>query len=59
MRKNYDFSDLVKYPNTSKIKKQIRIHLDEETIGYFKNMAEETSIHYQNLINFYLRDCAS
>ena len=58
MRKNYDFSDSVKNPYASKIKKQITIRLDEDTIGYFKNMAEETGIPYQNLINLYLRDCA-
>ncbi|MFH2053009.1 MAG: hypothetical protein ABIK96_11135 [bacterium] len=28
------------------------------TIAYFKQMAEETGIPYQTLINLYLRDCA-
>lgn len=58
MRTNYDFSDSVKNPYASKIKKQITIRLDEDTIGYFKNMAEETGVPYLNLINLYLRDCA-
>jgi len=58
MRKNYDFSNSVKNPYANKVKKQITIRLDENTIGYFKNMSEELGIPYQNLINLYLRDCA-
>ena len=59
MRDSYDFSKSVKNPYASKIKKQITIRLDEDTIEYFKNMSEETGIPYQNLINLYLRDCAN
>lgn len=40
------------------IKRQITIRLDEEAISYFKEMAEQTGIPYQNLINLYLKDCA-
>ncbi len=58
MRDNYDFSKSVKNPYTKKYKKQVTIRLDEDTIGYFKNMAEEKGIPYQSLINLYLRDCA-
>jgi len=61
MRKNYDFSKSVKNPyakKVKKVKKQITIRLDEDTIGYFKKMSEEAGIPYQNLINLYLRDCA-
>ena len=58
MRDNYDFSKSVKNPYADKLKKQITIRLDEDTIRYFKNMSEEVSILYQNLINLYLRDCA-
>ena len=32
--------------------------LDEDTITYFKNLAEEKDLPYQSLINLYLRDCA-
>ena len=28
-----------------------------DIIAYFKAMAEESGIPYQNLINLYLRDC--
>ena len=58
MRKEYDFSKSTKYPYANKLKKQISIRLDEETIRYFKSLAEETGIPYQNLMNLYLRDCA-
>jgi uncharacterized protein (DUF4415 family) len=58
MRKSYDFSDSKKNPYANKVKKQITIRLDEDTIDYFKKMSEELNIPYQNLINLYLRDCA-
>jgi len=58
MRKQYDFSNSTETPYANKVKKQITIRLDEDTIEYFKNMLEEINIPYQNLINLYLRDCA-
>ena len=58
MRENYNFSNSVKNPYADKVKKQITIRLDEDTIEYFKAMSEEVDIPYQNLINLYLRDCA-
>ena len=58
MRDNYDFSKSVKNPYAKKLKKQITIRVDEDTITYFKNMAEDKGIPYQSLINLYLRDCA-
>ncbi|MES9833726.1 MAG: BrnA antitoxin family protein [Candidatus Thiodiazotropha sp. DIVDIV] len=58
MRDNYDFSNSVKSPYSKKLKKQVTIRLDEDTIVYFKNMAEDKGIPYQSLINLYLRDCA-
>ena len=58
MRKHYDFSDSTPNPYAQKLKKQITIRLDEDTVEYFKAMAEEKGIPYQSLINLYLRDCA-
>ncbi len=58
MREEYDFSDAVKNPYTAKLKKQITINLNTETIDYFKNEAKSTGIPYQILINLYLADCA-
>ncbi len=42
-----------------KLKKQISIRIDPDTIEYFKRLAEETGIRYQNLINSYLAECAA
>ena len=58
MREEYDFSDAVKNPYIAKLKKQITINLNTETIDYFKNEAKSTGIPYQILINLYLADCA-
>lgn len=59
MKKSYDFSKSKRNPYVRKAKKQLTIRLDEETIAYFRKLAEETGIPYQSLINLYLRDCAS
>ena len=59
MRKSYDFSTSVENPYAKRLKKQITIRLDEDTISYFKTMAEDKGIPYQSLINLYLRDCAN
>ena len=58
MRKHYDFSNSKPNPYAQKLKKQITIRLDEDTVEYFKAMAEKKGIPYQSLINLYLRDCA-
>ena len=59
MRKEYDFSKSVPNPYAKRMKKQITIRLDEDTVSYFKNLAVEKGIPYQSLINLYLRDCAA
>jgi predicted DNA binding CopG/RHH family protein len=58
MRKEYDFTDAKPNPYIKKLRKQISIRIDIDTIEYFKKKAEETGIAYQNLINLYLTDCA-
>jgi predicted DNA binding CopG/RHH family protein len=58
MRKVYDFTNAKPNPYIKKLRKQISIRLDIDTIDYFKKKAEETGIAYQNLINLYLSDCA-
>lgn len=58
MRTTYDFSRGSKNPYASQLKKQITIRLDEGSINYFKQVAQEVGIPYQSLINLYLRDCA-
>lgn len=59
MRKQYDFSKARRNPYAKRLKKQVTIRLDEQTIRYFKSLAEETGVPYQTLINLYLRDCAA
>src|SRR5271157_868867 len=59
IRKEYDFSRSRRNPYIRKLKKAISIRIDPDTIDYFKKLAEETGIPYQNLMNHYLADCAS
>jgi predicted DNA binding CopG/RHH family protein len=59
MRKDYDFSDARENPYAKRLKKRVTIRLDEVTIAYFKQLAQESGIPYQTLINLYLRDCAA
>jgi len=58
MRKNYDFSKSRKNPYASQLKRQVTIRLDTAAVDYFKAMAAELGMPYQNLINLFLRDCA-
>ena len=58
MRKEYDFSNAKRNPYAKRLKKQITIRLEEPTIEYFKELAEEMDLPYQTPINLYLRDCA-
>ena len=58
MRDHYDFSMSIKNPYAKKLKKQVTIRIDEDTIDYFKALAEDKGMPYQSLINLYLRDCA-
>ncbi|OGU34545.1 MAG: antitoxin [Ignavibacteria bacterium GWB2_35_6b] len=59
MKKEYDFSKSVKNPYAKKLKKQISIRIENETVEYFKELASEIDIPYQNLMNLYLRECAA
>ena len=58
MRKEYDFKNAKLNPYVKKLRKQISIRIDLDTINFFKKQAEETGIAYQNLMNLYLSDCA-
>ena len=60
MRDEYDMNNLNprKNPYAKKLKKQITINIDNDTIAYFKALSEQTGIPYQTLINLYLTDCA-
>lgn len=58
MKNEYDFSNARQNPYIKKLKKQITINLDNDTIEYFKNLSQSTGIPYQTLINLFLADCA-
>jgi len=59
MRKEYDFEKMKgrKNPYAKRLKQQVTIRMGVDIIEYFKKLADETGIPYQNLINLYLRDC--
>ena len=54
MRKEYDFSKSRKNPYAKQLKSQITIRLDTAAVAYFKQMAAELGMPYQNLINLFL-----
>ncbi|MBR4462752.1 MAG: BrnA antitoxin family protein [Erysipelotrichaceae bacterium] len=60
MLEEYDLKSLNPRPNpyAKKLKKQISIKIDLNTIDYFKNQAMIVGVPYQTLINLYLADCA-
>jgi predicted DNA binding CopG/RHH family protein len=60
MREHYEFANMKgeKNPYVKQLKQPITIRLDKATITYFKSLAAELGMPYQNLINLYLRDCA-
>ena len=58
MKKDYNFSKSIKNHYIKKLKKQISIRVENETVEYFKKLAADVDIPYQNLMNLYLRECA-
>ena len=58
MRDEYDFTGAVKNPYAKKLKKQITINIDNDTVDFFRRQAADSGIPYQTLINLYLTDCA-
>ena len=61
MKQEYDFSKMKsrKNPFAAKLKRQVTIRMGDDVVSYFKQLAEETGIPYQTLINLYLRDCVA
>jgi uncharacterized protein (DUF4415 family) len=61
MKKEYGLSKMKSRPNpyAKRLKKQVTLRISPDVGEYFKQMAEETGIPYQSLINLYLRDCVS
>ena len=59
MKKHYDLSKARRNSYVKRLKQQVTIRLDQDTIAYFKDLSRETGIPYQTLINLFLRDCAA
>ena len=59
MKKEYDLDNMKwrRNPYAKKLKKQITIRMGVDVLDYFKDLAKETGVPYQNFINSYLRDC--
>jgi len=59
MRAHYDFAGMKSRgnPYARRLKRSVTMRLDEDSIAYFKELAAETGVPYQSLINLYLRDC--
>ncbi len=59
MRKEYDLSKMKfrRNPYASRLKKPVTMRLGQDVIDYFKSLAAEQGVPYQQLINMYLRDC--
>jgi len=61
VRTQYDFARMKgrRDPYARRLKRSVTIRLDDATIAYFKELAAETGVAYQSLINLYLRDCVA
>jgi antitoxin component of RelBE/YafQ-DinJ toxin-antitoxin module len=59
MRTEYDVSRSRKNPYAKALRRQITVRLDAAVIDYFKQMGAEMGMPYQNLINLFLKECAS
>ena len=59
MKDEYDLRKMKRRPNpyAKRLKKQLTIRMGVDIIAYFKAMAAQTGVPYQNLINLYLREC--
>ena len=53
MRDEYNFAEMKgkKNPYIKHLKQSVTIRIDRDSVAYFKDMAEETGIPYQTLIN--------
>lgn len=58
-RRADDFSRARRNPYARRLEKQVTIRLDVSTLAYFEELADETGIPYQTLLNLCLRECAA
>ena len=57
----WDLSKMKSRPNpyVKQLKQQLTLRVSPDVVAYFKEMAKETGIPYQSLINLYLLDCVN
>ena len=53
-----DLSKGIRNPFAGKIKRQVTMNMNINTLTYFQEQANELGIPYQTLMNLYLADCA-
>ena len=60
MKKEYDLSKMRwrRNPYFRRVTQRVTLCLRRGTVQYFKELARETGMKYQNLIDLYLADCA-
>ena len=59
MKREYDLSKMKqrRNPYAKRLKRQVTLRMGVDVIRYFKQMAAQTGVPYQSLIDLYLRDC--
>ena len=59
MKDHYDFSKAVRNPHARRLKTQLTIRIDADTVAYFRDLGGELSLPYQTLMNMFLQECAA
>ena len=59
MQDNYDFSNSRPNPYLDRLRQEVVLKLDADTLAYFQRLEAQTGISSQNLMNTYLADCAA
>lgn len=59
MKREYDLGKMKhrRNPYAKRLKRQVTLRMGVDVIEYFKQMASQTGVPYQSLIDLYLRDC--
>ncbi|NVD98493.1 MULTISPECIES: antitoxin [unclassified Massilia] len=53
-----DWSKAVRNPHAEQLTQPVTVRLDEATIHYFQQHAEELRMPWESLLGLYLRNCA-
>ena len=61
MEEEYDLAAMKSRPNpyAKRLKKRVTLRVSDNVIDYFEEIAGETGIPYEILIDLYLRDCVA